>query len=107
MSNVKSIDSLMRYLRDKHNINISGSGYKRKLRNIGYYHGYKGYRYINTPSQAIPYTDFSQVVAVNEFDMQLKSLFYPQIMFIETALKKLCSGNCSESWENREFQYYL
>lgn len=87
MSPVKSIDSLMKYLRDNHNISISGSIHKRKLRNIGYYHGYKGYRFINIPSRKIPYTDFNQVLAVNAFDMELKTLFYPVIMFIETALK--------------------
>lgn len=41
---VKSIDGLMRHLRDTHNIDIKGSIQKQKLRNIGYYHGYKGYR---------------------------------------------------------------
>ena len=38
----KSIDGLMRYLRDKKGISISGSSQKRKLMNMGYYHGYKG-----------------------------------------------------------------
>lgn len=87
MSRVKSTDSLMKYLRDHHNINVSGSIHKRKLRNIGYYHGFKGYRFINRPNNRIVYTDFNEVLAINTFDMQLKSLFYPQIMFIETALK--------------------
>lgn len=27
------------------------------------------------------------MIALNEFDLQLKSLFYPKVMFIETALK--------------------
>ncbi|WAA12265.1 Abi family protein [Fervidibacillus halotolerans] len=87
MSKVKSIDSLMKYLRDKHGIHISGSTHKRKLRNIGYYHGYKGYRFIKKPSKKINYTDFNQILSVNECDMELKALFYPQIMFIETAIK--------------------
>lgn len=86
-SKVKSIDSLMRYLRDKHNISIGGSSHKRKLRNIGYYHGYKGYRFINRPSQRIRFTNFDQILAINQFDLDIKALFYPQMMFIETALK--------------------
>ena len=45
--------------------------------NIGYYHGYKGYRYINTPSNHVPYTKFEELVAVYEFD----------VMLIETAVK--------------------
>jgi abortive infection bacteriophage resistance protein len=84
---VKSIDSLMKYLRDNHHIDISGSSQKRKLRNMGYYHGFKGYRYINSPTNRIPYNDFNQIVAVNDFDMKLKALLYPHIMFIETTIK--------------------
>ena len=38
MSNVKSINGLMKYLREKHNIQIEGSNDKIKLKNIGYYH---------------------------------------------------------------------
>ena len=34
MSDVKTIDSLMRYLRDNHNIQIHGSTQKKKLKNI-------------------------------------------------------------------------
>lgn len=40
----KTTDALMRYLREEKGISISGSSQKRKLMNIGYYHGYKGYR---------------------------------------------------------------
>lgn len=83
----KSTDSLMRYLRDQKGIAISGSAQKRKLMNIGYYHGYKGYRYINTPSKKVAYTKFEEVVSVYDFDSQLKSLFYPNVMLIETAVK--------------------
>ena len=70
MAKVKSIDGLMKYLRDHHKIKISGSSQKRKLRNIGYYHGYKGYRFINSPLNKINFTDFSEVVAVHDFDME-------------------------------------
>jgi abortive infection bacteriophage resistance protein len=77
----------MNYLRKKKHISISGSSQKRKLRNIGYYHGFKGYRFIRRPSQQITFSDFNEVLAINKFDMDLKALLYPQIMFIETALK--------------------
>jgi len=43
---VKTTNALMKYLRDKHKIAIGNSKDKRNLINIGYYHGYKGYRYI-------------------------------------------------------------
>ena len=67
--------------------------------NIGYYHGYKGYRYIGKVTNTIPYTDFDELVAVYDFDAQLKTLFYPMVMQIETALKNyvletvVCSVN--------------
>ncbi|WP_106495752.1 Abi family protein [Lentibacillus sp. Marseille-P4043] len=87
MTKVKTIDSLMRYMRDEHNIHIKGSNHKRKLRNFGYYHGFKGYRFIKSPQNRINFNDFNEVLAINNLDMELKGLFYPQIMFLETALK--------------------
>ena len=83
----KTTDALMRYLRDKKGIAINGSAQKRKLMNIGYYHGYKGYRYINKASNTIPYTNFDELMAIYEFDAQVKALFYSFVMQIETALK--------------------
>lgn len=76
----------MKHLRDS-GIDINGSGQKRRLKNIGYYHGYKGYRFAGTASNKLPLTDFSQVVALYDFDTQLKTLFYSRVMAIETALK--------------------
>lgn len=87
MSDIKTIDSLMRYLRNTHNIQIQGSTQKKKLKNIGYYHWFKGYRFIKNPNNSINHTDFNEIVALNKFDMDLKSLLYPKIMFLETALK--------------------
>lgn len=87
MNEVKTLNGLMKHLRDKHNISIGNSSQKQKLRNIGYYHGFKGYRYILTPNNKIQYRDFEEIMAINNFDMKLKTLFYPKIMFIETALK--------------------
>lgn len=83
----KNTNSLMRHLRDKHDIKIQGSKNKTELLNMGYYHGYKGYRYIRNPKNRIPYTRFDEVVAIYEFDMVLKTLFYPNLMLLETALK--------------------
>lgn len=83
----KTINGLMRHLRDQHGITINGSKNKKELLNMGYYHGYKGYRFIGKSENKIPYTNFDEVVAVYEFDTNLKTIFYPRIMFIETALK--------------------
>ena len=87
MSNIKSINGLMKYLREKHNIQIQGSYHKKQLKNIGYYHGYKGYRYIKKPQNRINFNTFNELMAIIDFDNRIKALLYPQVMFIETALK--------------------
>lgn len=76
----------MKHLRDQ-GISISGSGQKQKLKNIGYYHGYKGFRFVGDSSKRLPINDFSQIASLHAMDMQIKTLFYPYIMTIETALK--------------------
>ncbi len=85
-SKAKSTNALMKHLRKK-GIAISGSKDKRDLQNIGYYHGYKGYRFYKQAYTPIPFGKFSELKAVYDFDMKLKAWFYPHIMFIETGLK--------------------
>lgn len=101
----KSIDGLMRYMRDSKGIAIKGSAQKRKLRNIGYYHGYKGYRFIRQSANSIPYTDFNQLVAIYDFDMKLKSLLYPHLMFLETSLKNLVLEQIIRAGNSDNFNY--
>ncbi len=86
---VRTTNALMKYLREKHNISIEGTKDKKNLRNIVYYHGYKGYRYINNPQNRINLSSFDEIVSIVDFDSKLKSLLYPQIMQIETISKIL------------------
>lgn len=95
----------MRYMRDKKGISINGSSQKRKLRNMGYYHGYKGYRFIGKANNPIAYNDFNQLVAIYKFDMRLKALFYPQLMFIETALKNCVLEEVLNASHSDNFNY--
>lgn len=80
----KSINSLMACMRGK-GIKIVGSTQKKKLRYMGYFHGYKGYRYCH--SNRFLFSDFNELQSIYDFDMRIKTLLYPSIMFIETALK--------------------
>lgn len=101
----KTINALMRHLRDDCNLSINGSTQKKQLINYGYYHGYKGYRFYKTRSNIIAYTDFSQIIAVIDYDNKLKSVFYADIMFLETALKnividEIVSDMCSASFDD-------
>lgn len=82
----KSTDALMRHIRDKHHINVSGSNGKQALLDMGHFHGYKAYR-IDRHAPSIGLTDFQQVQAVHKFDNRLKALMYPIMMSIETSLK--------------------
>ncbi len=107
-SKPKSINGLMKYLREKKKIKISGSSHKKQLCNIGYYHGYKGYRYINNPTNKIFFNDFEEIMALYRFDMKVKSIIYPQIMFIETALKNYALEIIIETGKTEHFsEIYL
>ena len=83
----KSINALMKIMWDSKGIQISGKTQKKKLRYMGYYHGYKGYRYCGSPSQLLSYNNFNQLQAVYDFDLNLKAVLYPNIMFLETTIK--------------------
>lgn len=85
----KSLNSLMRHMRGVAGIRSRGANDKKVLARIGYFHGYKGFRYSGHPSKRLPYTDFAQLRAVVEFDTGLKSLFYPIIMRLEMTMKNL------------------
>ncbi|MBP5489074.1 MAG: Abi family protein [Lachnospiraceae bacterium] len=84
----KTIDGLMRHLRGN-GIKIAGSAQKRLLRNTGYFHGYKGYRFFGTSSTRLPFISFDEVYATIQYDSKLKNLLYGKMMFIETAVKNI------------------
>lgn len=94
MSQPKAIDELMVHLIDDCNVQINGDLQKQQLTIYGYYHGYKGYRFYQSKQNRIPYSTFEEVVAVIEYDNNLKSALYSNLMFIETALKNII---CAES----------
>ena len=100
---IKTINSLMKYLRDKHNLKIRGTKHKIILRNMGYYHGYKGYRYISSPHNKINFSNFDGLVAIVNFDSSLKSLLYAQIMQIETISKNIVLQILVETYKTNEF----
>ena len=100
---VKTTNALMKYLRKNHNITISGSKDKKYLRNIGYYHGYKGYRYIKNPKNRVVLTNFNEIVSIVDFDTKLKSLLYSQIMQIETISKNYVLQILVEEYKTDNF----
>lgn len=84
----KTIPDLMKHLRENHSIRIKDE-HTRQILNYGYYHAYKGYRFFKKPSVIIPYTTFEQILAVIDYDNDLKAALYPEMMFLETALKNI------------------
>ena len=85
----KTTEALMDLIREKHGIEIRGSEHELDLLTMGYFHGYKGYRFIKQSDNRIPYKSFDEVIAIYQFDTEVKNLFYPYIMQIETALKNI------------------
>lgn len=67
-----------------------------QLKNYGYYHAYKGYRFYKQPDNVIPYKQFEQLINVIDFDNELKSVFFSEIMFLETALKNIVVADVIE-----------
>lgn len=86
MKKGKSINSLMKHIRNEHKIKIDGKN-KKALLNMGYYHGYKRYRFIKSTSNIQNFDDFSQIKAIHAFDFELKKIFYPLITLAETGIK--------------------
>ena len=84
----KSLNGLMRHLRNQ-GIDIRGTTDKRLLRNSGYFHGYKGYRFFKQPTNRLAIQDYREVEAIIRYDSGLKSLLYSKLMFIETAVKNI------------------
>lgn len=99
----KSINALMAYMRDVKGLNISGSSDKKKLRYMGYFHGYKGYRYHNNPANTYAFNSFDEVQAIYDFDMALKTMFYPEIMFLETTFKNYVLEVILEESKSKRF----
>lgn len=83
----KSINGLMKHIRSQHQISIKGSKDKRDLLSMGYYHGYKAYRFVKTIQNPLSFSEFREISSVYEFDKQLKSLLYPVVMELETTIK--------------------
>lgn len=89
MKKGKSVNGLMKHIRNQHEISISGTKDKQKLLEMGYYHGYKSYKYIGNVNSTLGFKKFSQINALYEFDNSLKHIFYPVVMNFETSLKNL------------------
>lgn len=60
---------------------------KKRIENLGYYHGYKRYRFAGIAKNRLHLQSFEQISSLNSFDMALKSLINPRIIAVETALK--------------------
>ena len=87
--NYRTLNALMRHVRETSEIEIGGSADKRALSQVGYFHGYKGYRFSGDSSRQIPYKDFGELRAVIDFDTNMKALFYPVLMRLEMTMKNL------------------
>lgn len=81
-------NALMKHIRNS-GIDIGGTAQKRHLLLQGYFHGYKGYRYCKVPQNILPFTAYSQIKAVIEFDESLKAIMYQPLMQLEAAIKSI------------------
>jgi len=82
LNNIKSINGLIKYLREKHHIQIKGSNHKKQLKNVGYYHRYKGYRYIKKPNNRIKFNNFDEILSIIDFDKKIIWIFIKNLHII-------------------------
>ena len=94
----------MKYMRNHHNINVSGSKNKKSLINNGYYHLYKGYRYINNDKNKAIINDFSDLEAMINYDIKLKQILYPIVMQFETITKNRVLNLLLEKYKTDRFE---
>lgn len=102
------INQLMKHLREQHGMtDLYGSDRKVRLRNMGYFHGYKGYRFIRKPGNEMPLSSFSDLEVIYKFDSDIKAHFYPQIMYIETTIKNVVLARVLESIDDPSLSTFL
>lgn len=99
---IKNIDELINYLKNERNIKIDISN-KQNLINIGYFHGYKAYRFIKKSTNNLHITDFNEIISISNFDLKLKTLFYPSIMQLETITKNIVLELLIEEYDTNYF----
>lgn len=99
----KTTDGLMRHLRNN-GIAISGSSQKRLLRNTGYFHGYKGYRFFKSAQNRLPFVSYDEIFATIQYDSAMKALFYGKMMYIETAVKNIALESILDNAKSESIQ---
>ena len=82
-----STNSLMRHIRNNHGITIYGSKHKKYLLRMGYYHGYKGYRFHKSRQRLFRLSNFDEIIAIYNFDTALKYLLFSPLVSCETNIK--------------------
>jgi abortive infection bacteriophage resistance protein len=82
----KTTNALMKHIRDNHGIEMNGSKHKRELMQMGYYHAYKRYRFVKSRAMPLQLSSFSEVKAIYDFDIKLKSLLYRPVVEFETVI---------------------
>lgn len=102
----KNIGSLMEHLIEN-GIQIEGPTQKRQLINVGYYHGYKGYRFFDTSNNRLPFKTFEELYATIQYDSKLKALLFEKIVFIETAVRNISLEEIMESADSENIQVVI
>lgn len=102
MKNFATYNSLMKKIREN-GIYIKGSINKRHLYLTGYFHGYKGYRYLKQSQNIIPFDDYNQIIKLIDFDENIKSILYLPLMRLECAIKSICCDKIVTTIKSNEF----
>ncbi|EOW2621999.1 Abi family protein [Enterococcus sp. AZ078] len=71
---------------------------------MGYYHGYKRFKFIKNKENQQSLKYFSEIQEMHKFDLELKKLFYPMLIEVETGLKNRVI-DCLVTDDNPDIEY--
>lgn len=103
-----SLRNLMGHMREAHGFDdLQGEARRRRLRNMGYFHGFKGFRYVRRPSDRLGLSSFGELESVYGFDARMKAALYPRVMEVETALKNVVLARVLEGCSEPSLSAFL
>ncbi|UMT75998.1 hypothetical protein ML435_01620 [Staphylococcus roterodami] len=86
----KTTDDLMRHIRDNKGIQINGSTEKIQLRNIGYFHGFKGYNFFLNKEENLILKNSANYKLYTVLIQKLKAFSINTLCSVKQLLKTDC-----------------
>lgn len=101
---ILDFEDLMEHMRQSGGMMIEGDKEKLQLMQIGYYHGYKGYRFDQNAANRFGFSMFKELMAVYDFDAKLREILYGPLMRIEANTKSFLGQQLAKAAKSPFFE---